>query len=104
MHVGIKHNNIFAGLQVGALALLAALPQMYTDQAGIGKFPGFKITALEGYADVCQWRPVAKPVLGSAIAPIEQSIVLIDRYLTQLDVNENVRSPSISLTCCLFCI
>jgi hypothetical protein len=53
MHVGIKHNNIFAGLQVGALALLAALPQMYTDQAGIGKFPGFKITALEGYADVC---------------------------------------------------
>jgi hypothetical protein len=42
MHVGIEHNNIFAGLQSGALALLVALPQMYTDQAGIGKFPGFK--------------------------------------------------------------
>jgi hypothetical protein len=54
MHVRIKHNNIFAGLQVGASALLAALPQMYTDQAGIGKFPGLK--SLESFAGVCRWR------------------------------------------------
>jgi hypothetical protein len=59
MHVGIEHNNIFAGLQSGALALLVALPQMYTDQAGTGKFPGFRITAPRATA-----RPMAMPALG----------------------------------------